>query len=327
MTSLLDDMVAAHGRWTAARLSDWYPQDQRRERSRDAMQGQAGWVADADFGLSFRDNVGSVPVSDPLAWANRRIDLSDGHWCVTGIRFRGRDVTKPFIDVVATSLPPRADALARLAAVLVPQYRDFAPRAVRVDAPAPDELVGAAMADPRFAHAAVDQYVVAGLVADLRRRPPVDGYERVHLQVVPVDPAGQATARLYAQAEAERPDLAQWATPSTPDELQECAAEGLLFEVRVDGHPAGVVAARRDDDHGMTGFVVQEIVLDDAHRGHRLAAAVLQRLLAELPAGPGDTLWGTIHPDNQPSLRNAASIGREIVGGFVWLTPQGLTGL
>ena len=205
VTSLLDDMVAAHARWNAARLADWYPHEQRRARSREAMQGQAGWVADGAFGLSFRDNVGSVPVADPLAWANRRIDLPDGHWCVTGIRFRGLDATKPFIDVVVTSLPPQADALARLSAVLVPQYSEFAPRAVRVDAPAPDELVAAAVAVPRFAHAAVDQYIVAGLVADLRTRPHVAGYERVHLQAAPVDAAGEATVRLYAQAEAERP--------------------------------------------------------------------------------------------------------------------------
>ena len=163
MTSLLDDMVDAHARWNAARLADWYPHEQRRARSREAMQGQAGWVADGAFGLAFRDNVGSVPVADPLAWADRRIDLPDGHWCVSGIRFRGLDATKPFIDVVVTSLPPQADALARLSEVIVPQYSEFAPRAVRVDAPAPDELVAAAVAVPRFAHAAVDQYTVAGL--------------------------------------------------------------------------------------------------------------------------------------------------------------------
>ena len=208
VTSLLDDMVAAHARWNAARLADWYPHGQRRARSRESMQGQAGWVADGAFGLAFRDNVGSVPVTEPLAWANRRIDLPDGHWCVSGIRFRGLDATKPFIDVAVTSLPPQADALARRSAVIVPQYSEFAPRAVRVDAPAPDELVAAAVADPRFAHAAVDQYIVAVLVADLRTRPHVGGYERVHVQAAPVDAAREATVRLYAQAEAERPDLA-----------------------------------------------------------------------------------------------------------------------
>ena len=80
VTSLLDDMVDAHARWNAARLADWYPHEQRRARSREAMQGQAGWVADDAFGLAFRVNGGSVPVAAPLAWANRRIDLPDGHW-------------------------------------------------------------------------------------------------------------------------------------------------------------------------------------------------------------------------------------------------------
>src|SRR4051794_31449581 len=53
VTSLLDDMVDAHARWNAARLADWYPQEQRRARSREAMQGQAGWVADGAFGRTF----------------------------------------------------------------------------------------------------------------------------------------------------------------------------------------------------------------------------------------------------------------------------------
>ncbi|GAB2471255.1 hypothetical protein GCM10027030_02400 [Luteococcus sediminum] len=36
-------------------------------------------------------------------------------------------------------------------------------------------------------------------------------------------------------------------------------------------------------------------------------------------------LWGSIHPDNQPS--NALSLGREVVGAYIWLTPTGLRGL
>jgi L-amino acid N-acyltransferase YncA len=322
-------MAAAHNRWTAARLSAWYSAEQRATRSREAMQGQAAWVGDVRFGRTFRDKVGSaaVEVSDPLAWANRVIELPGGHWCVTGVRFRGLDVTRPFVDVVATSLPPKADALAALSAVVVPQYTEFEPRALRVQAPAPDELVAAVCADTRFAGAAVDQYIVAGLVSELLERAKVADYDRVALRPTVPDASGQAIATMYAQLQNELPDLPQWATPSTVEELEECAAEGLLFEATVDGATAGAIAARRDDDHGMTGFVVQDIVLGGAHRGRRLAPALLQRLLGELPANVGDALWGSIHPDNQPSLRNARSVGREIVGGYVWITPQGLTGL
>ncbi len=72
---------------------------------------------------------------------------------------------------------------------------------------------------------------------------------------------------------------------------------------------------------------MQELCLDAGHRGRRLAPAILQRLVDELPADEGDVLWGTIHPGNEPSLCNALSIGRELVGGYVWVTPAGLPGM
>jgi hypothetical protein len=53
----------------------------------------------------------------------------------------------------------------------------------------------------------------------------------------------------------------------------------------------------------------------------------MQHLLENLPAEPGDVLWGTIHPDNTASLRNALSIGREPVGGYAWITPRDLPGM
>jgi hypothetical protein len=53
----------------------------------------------------------------------------------------------------------------------------------------------------------------------------------------------------------------------------------------------------------------------------------VQRLLDLLPARPGDVLWGTIDPRNAPSLRNALSIGRVPVGGYVWIAPAGSAGM
>jgi L-amino acid N-acyltransferase YncA len=88
-----------------------------------------------------------------------------------------------------------------------------------------------------------------------------------------------------------------------------------------------VVAALREEAHGLTGHVVQEICLDAAHRGRGLAPAVLDHLVRALPREEGATLWGTIHPDNTASLRNALGIGRQKVGGYVWVTPPGLPGM
>jgi len=345
VTELLDAMAAAHARWRSPRLADWYPEADRLARSREAMRGQAARVGDVDFGREFRDNVAVVVGDDPLAWANRRLDLGGGQWCVTGIRFRGMDVSKPFVDVVATSLPPDAASLEFLCARVVPVYEEFSPKAVRVDVPDPDALVGQVLAQGWGAE--VDQYVVAGPVRGVRGRQAAavatdiadiadaadgaavtgDVADRVALVAGTPEALYPEVVRCYERIEAGRPDLPAWARPSTREELTECAEEGLLFEVRIDDDPAGVVAARRDDDFGMTGFVVQEIVLRPEFLGRRWGRTVLTHLAEALPAREDDVLWGTIHADNTPSLRNATSVGREIVGGYVWLTPPGLPGM
>jgi L-amino acid N-acyltransferase YncA len=147
--------------------------------------------------------------------------------------------------------------------------------------------------------------------------------------LVPGDPAPLAAraAAIYADLHRDLPRTRMWARAEDEESLAECAAEGLLCEVVVDGEPAGVVAALPEDGHGVTGYVVQELCLDAGHRGRGLAAPVLQHLVRMLTADEGATLWGTIHPDNVASLRNALRIGRQKTGGFVWVTPPGLPGM
>jgi hypothetical protein len=230
--------------------------------------------------------------------------------------------------VVATTEPPGPDGLVAVAAAVLPYFVSFHPLCLRVDAPDPAGLAERLAADERFGpRCSVDQYVVAGPVAELRGRPRASSYEVVSL--LPGEAAALAAraAAIYAELARRNPDLLMWARAEDAESLAACADEGLLFEVLVDGEPAGVVAAVRDDAHGMSGFSVEELCLDADRRGRRLSPGVLQRLVDELPAADGDVLWGTIHPDNAPSLRNSRSIGREVVGGYAWVTPAGLPGM
>lgn len=314
---LIDAMSTARAAWIGAELRQWYDDRTLTAGIRASVEQDAAWVGDESFGATFRDNVGSVPVADPLAWANRLLDLGAGEWAVVGPRFRGLDVSQPFVDIVATSLPPTAESMRVLLDAVQEPYAGFAPRRVRVDAPDPDAFVAALSSDGLSA--TVDQYVVAGLVAELRRAPRVPRYSDVALESI--DPAAGAVflAECYAELALERPELPQWSTPSDADELSECAEQGLLFQTVVDGQRAGLVGARRNDAHAMTGFDVVDIVVATSHRGRGFGPAALQRVCDALPANPGDVLWGTIHPDNAPSRRNAARIGRTVVGGFVWV--------
>jgi hypothetical protein len=328
MTDLVADLVEARLPWVSPRLREWYADGQLREQLRDAMKVEADRIDDEEFGRQFRDGVGVRPDSDPLEWANHRVDLPGGGWAVTGIRFRGGQAKRPFVDVVATTAAPTPDGLARVAATVVPAYVGFAPLCLRVDVPDPDRTTAELVGDDRFGPGcAVDMYVVAGRLTELRRHPRAAAYESVALRRGDTAALAERVAAIYAELTAAQPELAVWATPEDAESLGECAAEGLLFEVTLDGEPAGVVASLRDDDHGMRGFSMQEICLDPAHRGRHLATGVVQRLLDRLPADEGDVLWGTIHPGNLPSLRNALAVGRQVVGGYVWVTPRGLDGM
>jgi L-amino acid N-acyltransferase YncA len=324
---MLERVVAARLGWMADELQAWYAPATLAAQVAADLAGAAAMVGDLEFAASFQRDVGLAIEVDDLAWANRVLDLSGGGWALTGIRYRGLDRGLPFVDVVATSAEATPAAVADVAAQVAATYDVFRPRCVRFDVPDPDAMVAALPGGVRETSAEVDQYVVAGLVTSLRERPTGPSYDRVALRGGEAGALAARAAAIYTELHDVDPRTRLWAGPEGAESLAACAAEGLLFEVLVDGEPAGIVAALREDAHGLRGYVVQELCLDAAHRGRGLAAPVLQHLVRALPAGDGATLWGTIHPDNTASLRNALGIGRRKIGGFVWVTPPGLPGM
>lgn len=327
MADLVDQMVRARLPWLHPRIRTWYPEVRLSRQMAKGLETEAHRVGDADFGVGYRNDAGGE-IGTPLDWANRRIDLPSGGWAVTGIRFRGRDASRPFVDVLATSEPPTPDGLATVAESVVPAYEQFSPRCLRVEVSDPATLVTEVEGDTRFGQdCAIDMHIVAGLVDELLDTPRVPAYDHITLRRGAAELLAERVAAIYQELSHRNPKALLWATPESADSLEDCAREDLLFDVLADGDAAGVVAAIRDDAHGMTGFSVQEICIDDRHRGQRLAAGVMQQLLEHLPAEGGDVLWGTIHPQNTPSLRNSLSIGRKPVGGYAWITPAGLPGM
>lgn len=327
MTELLDQMATARSAWASNPLRRWYAVDQLHAQVREALSQEASWVGDAEFGRGFRNALGRPDVPDPLAWANHLVDLPDEGWALAHLRFRYGDPARAFVDVVATTAPPTPDGLARVAAAALPAYAPFAPLCLRVEVPDAPGLLTDLAGDDRFGPCAVAHHVLAGPVADLRRHSRAAAHPSVRLRPTAPEQAAERAAGIYAQLARVEPPISAWARPQDAASLAEPAEAGLLFEVLVDGQPAGVVAAGRDDDHAMTGFTVVELCLDSDHRGRRLAPALLQRLVDELPARAGDVLWGTVHPDNTPSLRNALSTGRTITSSVLWITPASYPGM
>lgn len=333
MGHLLDDLAVARSAWLGPQLQDWYAQETLLAQLRTALEPDSERVGDAAFGAEVRDLVQAeeaaaaenvhVDVADPLMWADRRIIHDDG-WSVIGIRFRERDLTRPFVEVIASSLSPTAENIRRIVDEAAADLQAFRPLSVRVTVGEPDVSLAWVRELPGTGPAAVDQYLVAGLIREINHRTRVASYRRASLE--PMDPT-LAAARV-SEIYAAHPEGGRWATPAGLEELQEAAEDDALFEIFANGQPAGVVSAPRDDDHGLSGHLVQEICLDEEHRGYGYGPAVLQRLCEELPhPEPGTVLWGSIHPENVPSQRNAYAVGRTTVGGQIWVAPEGSAGM
>jgi L-amino acid N-acyltransferase YncA len=323
----IEDVVAARLPWTSPVLADWYGLQRLQAQLATWLAAELGRVGDESFARGYRESAALDIEADLLSWSNRILTLDDGAgWALTGIRFRGMDARKPFVDVVACSQVPTRRALLDVATGVARAYDAFSPLCARFAVPDADGFVK--LLDAGFGPgSAVDMQIVAGPIRLLRVAPRVATYERVALTAGDPLVLAERARLIYADLAAERPATALWATPESADSLEECATKGLLFDIAVDGRPAGVAAALREDAHGMTGFVVQEIALDRAHRGQGLGPAVLQRLVDRLPGVDGDVVWGSIHPDNVSSMRNALRVGRRPVGAYAWVTPPGLSGM
>lgn len=237
------------------------------------------------FGAAVRDNVGTIPVKDPFAWANRVVWCED-QWVFAGIRFRDRDLNFPFVDVFASSMPPTPQNLEQIAQLVIEQFSAFNPLCARVCVRQPDA----------FAQYPVDQYVFAGQVNQ-----PQDTDGDFSLESGVTHLPREATA---------------WYRPASAEELADSTHS---YSVMLNGQPIGVVAANREQQFGIDGYYITDLYLEQGHRGCGYGTKTLVALAAKLPAGA--QVFGTIDARNTASMRNAASAGRKIVGGYLWVIP------
>jgi GNAT superfamily N-acetyltransferase len=245
---------------------------------------------------------GYCPVAGACAedYRTRTLTLDGFGQVWAGIRFKGGDMSQPFIEVAADfALSP--EAIAQLQPMLTSVFAVFRPRALRAWRFEADGL-------PPWPASELDQtYYVAPLARVLagdRPAPPTAFRvtRATHLDWY------DTLAADFADYQAAHPSLADEIRFETRDDLEACLEAGLLFEAHAGATLAGVIAFDREPFFGLPGFLVREEFLLAPFRGRGLGTW-LQRLAAEqLPAD--HVLFGTIHALNMPSRRTAATNGR-----------------
>ncbi|MBB6099456.1 GNAT superfamily N-acetyltransferase [Deinobacterium chartae] len=309
LTPLLETALSA----LPAPLRVWYsPSELVAQLGRD-LKLELSRLSDDVFAERFWARC-AAPGTTPDDYRNRWLDL-DGLRVLTGIRFKGLDMAQPFVDVVASTAPLEApDLWQALAARIRSEYAVFRPLQLRVfrAGPAPLEL---APGLPVVAHTRL----VAGLLSAMRSLP-----DPAHFARLEAHPASNLNfypryRAIYDALHAESPERREFARPESEEDLQEALEDGLLFEMRIEGVWAGVMAAYRGVGHGLRGFVVGEMLLDSAFRGQGLGPAAQRCFAHALPARPGDTVFGHIHPRNVAALTTARRCGRQDLGGELFV--------
>lgn len=257
-------------------------------------------VDDPAYARLFTDHV-SLPGVAPNDYAHRVVETSRGA-LLGGIRFYGRDVSRPFVEVVGHDF----DDLDALRDCVHREWSAFAARFARLRS-RPGSVCGPRVLLDTGVH-----------LARYRDMPAPDG--RVSLAPFEdVDDAVAVIRRRYERLAVDDPNLARNVSPADPDDVREWHSAGQLQAIMLRDKAIGVFAVVP----GRVGWIdadeINEEVVDTEHAGHGHAASA-QRAWAGRPANHGDRmLVGTVDRLNEVSRRTAERAGRPRVLEDVFL--------
>ena len=257
----------------------------------DWLAVQIARVDDSGFAREFSDHI-TLPGIGSLDYAHRQVHTARGD-LVGGIRFYSRDITRPFVEVIAHSF----DDLGALCGCVASEWSAFAPRYLRLRA-----RPGAITAP----NVVLDVSIHAGRYRDMR---PPD--RRVQLDCfADVQDAIDLVARRYQQLAENDAQLAHNISPADPADLSHWHDTGRLRAIRVGATTVGAIAIAPGAIGWIAGDEINEEVIDTTHAGHGYAVSAQTAWAATITDNAAQMLIGTIDRHNPASRKTATRAGR-----------------
>ena len=214
-------------------LKTWYSRLQLEANLTDQLEIDLDRLEHLDEG--FERNM-PVTGATPAMYNHRVYELA-GMQVVLGIRFRGGDITIPFVDLVRSSGPITSAAQVEAICDLVRQeFAVFKPLRVRFYQPAHLEF------QIEVPGSSGDKRVLAAPLTSMLAQPKPDGLERVALRRTHDLEFYPRYAETYAAAYQERPWLPVESSTHSLEDMQEYLEIAQVYEIFVDGQfNAGVI--------------------------------------------------------------------------------------
>jgi len=308
-SQLLETFVQAKLGQLAPQLHTWYTPDELRRNLKVELEQDLEWTHKLEWAEQFQRNFG---VGLPQDYLVRTLELPILGTAWTHIRFRGGDKARPFVDLRSSlHLPSTKEDFRDLLERLKSEYAVFRPKHLRLFLPhmkSLEPLPKEAFWEKRYLAAPVEALRENPLPDLLEARPLSDGFYGRYLET-------------YRELQESWPAHAEYAGVQEESDFQ--GTDGAALELFLESQYAGLVAASRAVEQGLSGFVVDEVVLGKVARGRGLGPVALRHLVEYLPARGGDVLFGTVDFRNAPAHRSALRSGREDVGGYLWVPLEG----
>jgi hypothetical protein len=251
-------------------------------------------VHDTEFARTFSAHIHLLGISEPDF--NHRVVRSAGGTLLGGIRFYGRDISRPFVEIICHSFPdPQA-----LADCVAAEWAQFRPHWARLH-DRPGMLSHRDMV--------LDQTTHAARCADMRAPD-----TRVALTPFP-DPedAVELVRRRYDELAVDDPALTRHLYAAEPDDLRSWHAAGYLHAVTVSGAVVGVLAVAPGQVRWIDGYEITEEVILTTRGGYGYAASAQAYWAHHVSVDGHALLVGTIDRLNAASRATARHAGREVL--------------
>jgi hypothetical protein len=294
----------------------WVPRATLRRAVERHVQGFLSLVDNDEFATGLRIAM-PLPGVATSAYRIRMLEIGPDQQVIAGIRFRP-DPAMAFVDVYARNFAIASRSqVSALRETMLDCFKIFGPGCVRISTAvdSPEEAVLAGFPG------STDFLTVAAPVSQLQRQPPPAHLERIHLRQSSCQESFDRYSRAFDAFHASVPQLKHAVPRASRSALEQCASDGMLYNVEVDRKWAGVIAGRLQTDFGMNGVRIVKEILTGPYRSRGLGPALQRRFIDLLPNGAGNMLHGAIHPANLASLKTAMRVGRRPVMRTMFLAP------
>ena len=232
----------------------------------------------------------------------RILDVEKDKFIMAGIRFRGLNVNKPFISIVA-NFEITNDRLSSLAKLVKNEFSVFKPIAFQFHLPSEVELIAPGIG--------IDRYTIVGSVEKLIERKLPRRVETIEIVELNNTEFYDDYLSEYKIFHDKNQNLKDEVKPESLEDFKEAISNQLLYKVIIEDKHAGIIAGSAFDYYGIKGVCILEEILYDSFKGKGLGA-YLQKEFAKKLRGRYQLLWGTISSLNQPSLKTAFRNGRKV---------------